>query len=383
VPRVVHFVERLERDPNGKVDRKRLRHLANGEVPVPEPASSTLECEWSTSQRLVLDVWQQVLQVPSLTPESDFFASGGHSLLALEVAHRLGRALSREVPLSTLYRCSTAAALAHELEGAVPASTDYEAQDPLAPCVVLAPGSGVPLVCVHPAGGLAWCYLGLSPHLPGTTLLGLQDPGFSGSSPSRFEGIVHHHLETLLRAQPEGPYRLLGWSSGGGIAHALACELESLGKQVSFVAMLDAFPADIWHGTPEPTELDALVSMLDDVDASPTKPNGELYTHDELLARLKAPGSSLAAFDDATIHKMWRATYDSMRIYRSAKHAIIQSDVHFFRAARRRPKAPEAFTWSPYVEGRFTLTDIDSTHLGMCEPKSLERVAARLSSLLR
>jgi thioesterase domain-containing protein len=85
------------------------------------------------------------------------------------------------------------------------------------------------LFCVHPAEGLAWCYLGLTQSLPESSLIGLQATGLSGVSSADFPSMIAEYIQQIYAQQAEGAYRLLGWSSGGGIAHALATALQATG----------------------------------------------------------------------------------------------------------------------------------------------------------
>jgi thioesterase domain-containing protein len=376
IPRRFCFMERLPRDANGKIDRARLRAAP---APVPAPSVATTPME-----DVVLRLFEAVLGTSVRDPDADFFALGGHSLLALALGQRLRAELGREIPVSTLFRHRTAAALARALsypEGAL----DGSGQDPLAPEIVLQAGDGPPLFCIHPVDGLAWCYFGLTQHLPGVRLHGLQSPGLTGAAHASFEQTIDDYLQRIRASQPAGPYALLGWSSGGGIAHALAVALAEKGESVSLLALLDAYPAEIWQDKPEPTEEDALVSMLDDLDASPFRPDGSRYTRNELFARLKSPGSSLSGFDDAALERMAAVALQSMRTYREASHQVFQGDLLYFRAARRSPSAPEPALWRRYVQGRLEFVDVDAHHLGMCQPPALSTIgrtlAARLAAL--
>ncbi len=392
IPTGFHFLERLPRDPNGKIDRNALRRLpriydsGGGNEELAESPLTPLE-------RVVLGVWQDILSTPVRTRDADFFALGGHSLLALAVSHRLSRAVGCEVPLSALYRAPTVAALAAELQTrgvSVPGSeTERQAvaplpgaPDPLAPLIELSAGKGTALFCVHPADGLSWCYLGLTRHLNDVRILGLQAPGLTKEGPSSFDETVRCYVDLVQNAEPAGPYRLLGWSSGGGLAHAMAHELSRRGREVSLLAMLDSYPADIWAGTPEPTEQDALASMLDDLDASAQGPNGKTFTSQELFARLKKPGSSLAHLEDAVLWRMCQVAWASMRTYRTARHPRYTGDLLYFRAAQRASDAPSAEGWTPYVTGRFECIDVNASHLGMCQPEALTEICRTLRQRL-
>ena len=58
--------------------------------------------------------------------------------------------------------------------------------------------------------------------------------------------MAQRYAAAIIEAYPEGPYSLLGWSSGGLIAMAIASELEKQGKDVDFVSLLDSRPLSTW-----------------------------------------------------------------------------------------------------------------------------------------
>jgi len=374
IPSQLNFVERLPRDANGKIDRSQLRALT------PEPATACALSE-GPLEHLVARVWREVLEREVPNVDFDFFELGGHSLLALRVADRLSRTLQRDVPLSALFRHPTVRSLAESLKD-LSGDSSYAGQSPLAPLVALQAGTGLPLFCLPPADGLAWCYLGLTRFLPGVSLLALQAPGLTGAAPPSFEALLDHYLELILAAEPRGPYRLLGWSLGGGVAHAIACRLQARGAEVSLVAMLDAYPAEMWQGKPEPTAQDAWIAMLDEADAAALQHATAPLTETELLARVKRPGSSLASFDDATLSRMCEVALDSMRSYRTAQHARLNAGVLFFRASRRALGAPAPGMWQPHLSGALNVIDVDATHLQMCSPAALATISAALAPRL-
>lgn len=47
--------------------------------------------------------WRDVLDVDEVSPEDEFFALGGHSLMAVELAERLERELGITFPLDALF----------------------------------------------------------------------------------------------------------------------------------------------------------------------------------------------------------------------------------------------------------------------------------------
>ncbi|MBJ6762559.1 myxochelin non-ribosomal peptide synthetase MxcG [Myxococcaceae bacterium JPH2] len=109
VPGALVFVESLPRTSTGKIDRAALLRA----FPAEDPGFTE---ETTVMERRVLEVWEQVLGVRGASPRDDFFDLGGQSLQSIQVANRLSIMLGREVPVATVFRHPTAAALALALE---------------------------------------------------------------------------------------------------------------------------------------------------------------------------------------------------------------------------------------------------------------------------
>ena len=117
VPTVWTEVEALPQGTTGKVDRQALLALlerrtadeptrgerANAAAPGPD-GSPRPEPGPDSVEAVLLDIWRDVLQDPDLTADSDFFASGGDSVLAVRTVSR-----AREAGIS----CRTSALFAH------------------------------------------------------------------------------------------------------------------------------------------------------------------------------------------------------------------------------------------------------------------------------
>ncbi|AEV85005.1 thioester reductase [Actinoplanes sp. SE50] len=112
-----------------KVDRKAL--------PVPEPlGAGPKRPPRNPAERIVADIWGEVLRCETVGIDDDFFAVGGHSLLATRVLARLQQAFAVRLPLRCLFEARTVAALAAAVEAAVEADiaglSDAEVADLMA-----------------------------------------------------------------------------------------------------------------------------------------------------------------------------------------------------------------------------------------------------------
>jgi acyl-coenzyme A synthetase/AMP-(fatty) acid ligase len=118
-----HFVtlERLPLTPNRKVDRKAL--------PAPEQAAArTYRAPRNDAETVLAETWAEVLGIPKVGLDDDFFDLGGHSILATRVIARLSERTAIELPLRRLFAHSRLADLAEHvavllaLKGAAPAT---------------------------------------------------------------------------------------------------------------------------------------------------------------------------------------------------------------------------------------------------------------------
>ncbi|HEV7667189.1 MAG TPA: thioesterase domain-containing protein [Thermoanaerobaculia bacterium] len=101
-------------------------------------------------------------------------------------------------------------------------------------------GTRRPWFLIHPVGGSVFCYTDLVRALgPDQPVYGLQAPEGEGAAPASLEEMASRYLEALRAAQPEGPYRLGGWSMGGVVAYEIARQLAARREEVEQLAVLD------------------------------------------------------------------------------------------------------------------------------------------------
>ncbi|CAM3364491.1 polyketide synthase Pks13 [Tsukamurella hominis] len=105
-----------------------------------------------------------------------------------------------------------------------------------------------PLFLFHPAGGNTTAYEALLRKLPED----LPIYGFERVE-GEIEERVAEYLPKLKEIQPEGPYRLAGWSLGGAFAYGLARALEDEGQEVEYIGLLDVVAPKV-PLTDEPAE---------------------------------------------------------------------------------------------------------------------------------
>lgn len=234
VPSWLVAIDQIPLTLHGKVDEARL--------PRPEVAAATsphrrLNPPVSETEKRLAVVWGQVLETPVDDIEADFFASGGHSVLAVKLLGTVEREFGKRLPLSELFASPSLASLARRLEA-------NDRQDDWQAVVALNPqGSQTPLICFHPVGGNVLCYQSLAQHLgPDQPVYMVQAQGQEEGQAllPTVEDMVAAYLEAIRRIVPPGPWALAGWSFGGTLAFEAARRLQRLGERVSAVMLFDA-----------------------------------------------------------------------------------------------------------------------------------------------
>ena len=130
VPSAFVTLDALPLTVNGKVD------VAALPAPPPERAHAFIAPR-TDSELLVAATWAEVLPAAAgpVGAGDDFFAIGGHSLLAARVASRLRAALELEVPIRTLFDHPVLADLAVAVEELLAAELDELTDDEAAALV--------------------------------------------------------------------------------------------------------------------------------------------------------------------------------------------------------------------------------------------------------
>ncbi len=254
VPGVFVFLDQIPLTANGKVDRKAL--------PVPDlSANDTFTPPSDAIEFQLMQIWEQVLQITPIGIRDNFFDLGGHSLLAVGLMARIQQQFDQKLSLATLFQGATIEHLAQIIRSTTTIDPFASTLMPLQRGV----SSHQPLFFVHPGGGTVLSYLELARHLdPDQPVYGLEslDLDTEQRLHTKVEDMAAYYIQVMQSVQPQGPYRVGGWSFGGLVAFEIAQQLRSQGHETSTVVLLDTSPFTEFEELNEADDVDFLEELL-------------------------------------------------------------------------------------------------------------------------
>ncbi|MGN7158187.1 thioesterase domain-containing protein, partial [Dietzia cercidiphylli] len=336
-------------------------------LPVPELMREEFVAPSSAAEEAVAEVFAEVLGVERVGAGDNFFDLGGNSLNAMQVAARVGERLSVVVGIRAVFENPTVAGLADcvtaqdarfELRGSL-GTGDASAMAVTVPLAVPVPGRPT-LFCIHPATGIGWGYWPLTKALPGVGMYAMQHPGLSDSGLANLSvsDLAERYVLEIQATQPSGPYRILGWSLGGHLAHAVTSRLEALGEVVDLLVMLDSR-----HSS----------DIVDESSESEEEWAADIF---ELIANAIPNGIRLRS--DPSVIKLVENAYRVLLaaptlVENDAPNRVSASILYFTAAHEISERAPH-LPWVPLTAGSLENVNAPFTHSELGELNGMEFV---------
>lgn len=223
IPRYWIKLSEIPLTTNGKIDRKAL--------PKPEGQQSK-QCDYlpptDELEGKLTELWSQILKIEQVGLDDNFLHLGGDSLKAIYMISELFKEFDVEIPMSLFFKKPTVRELAHQIRWAKKEGQSLDAN----PMTLLTEKREKHIFCFPPLIAYGITYLRIANQITDRSLYAFDF----------IEAIDRNqqYIELIQSVQPEGPYVLLGYSSGGNLAFEVAKEMQKQGLVVSDLIMLDA-----------------------------------------------------------------------------------------------------------------------------------------------
>jgi amino acid adenylation domain-containing protein len=234
LPAMIFILDSLPLSPNGKLDVHALLQRDSSEIEIYEtyvPPRDSVELR-------LTQIWEKLLNFHPIGVEDGFFAIGGDSLAAIDLMLIIEKEFQCRLPITALIPAPTISALADLLRG----DEKSVSLGSLVPIRVT--GSRPPLFCIH-ADGSVFIYRRFKEYLdPSIPIYGLQAHGLANPNDQPYNHVdemAAHYIREIRSVQPQGPYHLCAFSSGGLIILEMARQLHAEDEKVAFLGLLDAY----------------------------------------------------------------------------------------------------------------------------------------------
>ncbi len=228
IPQRVFIASTLPRTETGKIKSSELRECYSKRPLEYVPPKGDVEV-------LIAQVWQRLLNRPDIGADENFFEAGGDSLLTTDMLLEVEAITHRRIPQSAMEAVLTIRHLAAAI------MRDNPTENELVTCAKH--GTGVPFFFCHGdydyRGVYALRLANLIDRDFPIYLLNLYQDVYADGQVT-VEEMARMYVPQLLAAQPTGDFRIGGFCFGGVLAWEIAHQLETAGRKVEFVVLIDS-----------------------------------------------------------------------------------------------------------------------------------------------
>jgi thioesterase domain-containing protein/acyl carrier protein len=332
-------------NPNGKIDVHKL--------PIPDETSlveSPYLAPRNSTETILVSLWQQLLQAGKIGVNDNFFELGGHSLQAMNLMALIYEKMAIEIPLSMIYEKPTVA----ELSDYIIYAQEMNIQPKERPYVVFNKEQKKAVFLFPPALGFAAAYANLAEYITDYALY-----TFRYISD---ELMLEKYAELIEDLAQNQDIKLMGHSAGGFLAMLMAQQLESRGRVVSDVILLDTY-----RGGREAKKAD-MSEIQEGVDAFLLNPKRQ---------ELRGYFLENQKLRNRTYNQVWE--YFNFLWNSDLKNVQIQGTIHLIRAEGNYEAQDD---WIQATKGERINHYATGIHREMIDPPYLPKNALIINSIL-
>ncbi len=323
-------------------------------------------------------IWETILKINPIGITDDFFEIGGKSIHAVGMFSWTERVFGKNVPPATLLQNPTIQQLAKVFKEEAGVNNEWSSLVPLRKG-----GTRPAVFCTHAGGGHVLFYKNLVKHLdPQFPVYGIQPLGLDGSTDyhSSINEMAKYYIDEMKKAQPEGPYALIGTCFSNAVCLEIAHLLKKQGDKISLLSFIDSYP--FFMGDPEPsneTRVKNFVKLLKQGQY------GEIIKKLSNQFKPKKEKSNVHAFEGGQFRRL-RDMKDSLnKVYIDYKWEPYEGKITWIRSkenAENKSKDFHIARWKSLGKGGLDIHVVDGHHETLFEEPEVQGLAAQLNECL-
>ena len=353
-------------------------------------------------EKILTDIWEEILGVHNITNSDDFFALGGHSLVAIRLFTRIEECFGKRLPLSTLLSSPTIEQLAELI-----------VKDDFTPSwkslvKIHMEGNKKPLYLIHSEGGNVLEYYKLVEYLnKERPFYGLQAVGLEGKEIVflSIEDMARHYITEIKETQPQGPYLIAGFCLGGLIAAEMTKQMEANGDRIAFLGMINTYePSYLNRDVHRINKIQKIIYKLlerieleiDNLSVLDLKEKisymADRFRQIGLICRISYEDFMQTAAGIIHLKKYHHSRRYILEKIRQAqskaffeyKPSLVKSKITLFRVSRQ-PRSlirDEALGWSNYSENGVVSFEIPAFHKNIMKEPNVKTLADKMQECL-
>jgi thioesterase domain-containing protein len=368
---------------------------------LPEPApvveATDLARDNSLVREKVARVWKELLGGIEITPDTDFFDAGGHSLTALRVVARLNEHPSTRTSIRNLMMNPVFDEFLATLAGPGPVIRTQQPNSRTRSLPAISP-----IVALNQGAAFRAVSRGIGDHRPilDVSVGDKADVAFAKSH--SFREVAATIAQRVVAVQPNGPYTLMAYCALGPLALETARELTTQGRKVDLLILLNT------HGPDYEASLTRAAKRIRRRAIA-----RETWRNFNILRRMHSRGeittwmflqhysiirrSSVSRFFDRSKRAELLPDQDNIEALLEFPDVIrqglisgpplpgpVECDAIIVRTSDmlKGPSFPAALGWKPWISGQVKVCDIEGTHSRLLHDPVASLLGARLAATI-
>lgn len=382
---------------NGKTDKKKLESICTSDFVMDLQNDNNKPTETSISDkpdsytvRVLKELWEETLGVKNAGVEDDFFESGGHSLVGIELMFKIETKLGIKLPLASLFSQPNIKGLALLIDKKERPSWKYLVE-------IKPEGNKTPLYLVHGAGLEVLVFQDLIKYVDteqpviAIQAVGLNDDEYPGDS---IEEIAAKYVREIIQHNPHGPYSIAGFSAGSIIAFEIARQINAQGRTISFLGNFDFAVDNLIKKIPVKQKLMKMISEFIPRQIHAFKclflfPKQAFKFQKEfarlrIMSNLARLGFNVEEVETQQMEKKYRIMEHYQKALASYKIKSYDGAIDLFlsRIKVYYIKDKETLGWKPYALKGIRRHKVNGDHDSMILPPNSKSFAKKLQEVL-